>query len=127
MAARFWPEDCYGRSRRSFFLFTVSYPANDILRPDEETATFLAFLAHVAIALTTAVVVFAIVIPWALRREPSGAVAFALSIIGTFFFRLLGRVPSGDRCRRGSMFAQVSMGQSVSITTSDPRASTLGQ
>ncbi len=67
------------------FLFTVSYPANDILRPDAETLTFPGFLAHAGIALATAVVVFALVIPWALRRESSGAVALALSIIGTLF------------------------------------------
>ena len=67
------------------FLFTVSYPANDILRPDAETNTLPVFLAHVAIALTTAVIVFAVIILWALRRESSGAVALALSIIGTFF------------------------------------------
>ena len=67
------------------FLFTVSYPANDILRPDAETLTFPGFLAHAGIALATVVVVFAMVIPWALRRESSGAVALALSIIGTLF------------------------------------------
>ncbi len=67
------------------FLFTVSYPANDILRPDAETLTFPGFLAHAGIALATAVVVFALVIPWDLRRESSGAVALALSIIGTLF------------------------------------------
>ena len=67
------------------FLFTVSYPANDILRPDAETLTFPGFLAHAAIALATAIVVFAVIIPWALRRESSGAVALALSVLGTFF------------------------------------------
>lgn len=67
------------------FLFTVSYPANDIMRPDAETLTFTGFLAHAGIALATAVVVFALVIPWALRRESSGAVALALSILGTLF------------------------------------------
>ncbi|MEO6470346.1 MAG: hypothetical protein ABIR57_00860 [Aeromicrobium sp.] len=67
------------------FIFTVSYPANDILRPDAETLTFPGFLAHAGIALATAVVVFALVIPWALRRESSGAVALALSITGTLF------------------------------------------
>jgi hypothetical protein len=67
------------------FLFTISYPANDILRPDAETLSFPGFIVHVAIALATAVGVFALVIPWALRRESSGAVALALSIIGTVF------------------------------------------
>jgi hypothetical protein len=73
------------------FLFTISYPANDILRPDAETLTFPGFLGHVAIALATVVVVFAVVLPWALRRESSGAVALALSIIGT-----LSRSASGS-------------------------------
>jgi hypothetical protein len=66
-------------------LFTVSYPANDILRPDAETLTLPGFLVHTGIALAIAVVVFAVVIPWALGRESSGAVALALSIIGTLF------------------------------------------
>ncbi len=84
------------------FLFTVSYPANDILRPDAETLTLPGFLAHAGIALATAVVVFALVIPGALRRESSGAVALALlDHRDAFRVRLLGRVPPGDGCRGG--------------------------
>lgn len=40
------------------------------------------FLTLSGIALVTVVVVFVLVVPWALRRESSGAVALALSIVG---------------------------------------------
>lgn len=40
-------------------------------------------LVYAGIALVTAGVVFAVVMPWALHREMSGGVALALSVVGT--------------------------------------------
>lgn len=68
----------------AIFLFTVSYPANDFYGATSASDIGLGlFLVYVGIALVTAGVVFALVLPWALRREASGAVALALAIPGT--------------------------------------------
>jgi len=67
------------------FLLTGSYPTLDILKPDEETLTIPGFLATIGIDLVTAFIVFALVLPWALRRPTAGAVALTLSILGFFF------------------------------------------
>lgn len=66
------------------FLFTVSYPVNDFAPPPSPPDIGLGMLVvYVGIALVTGGVVFALVLPWALRRETSGAVALALAILGT--------------------------------------------
>ncbi|RHW29055.1 hypothetical protein D0Z08_00700 [Nocardioides immobilis] len=64
-------------------LFTVSYPANDFYGAESDTDIgFGVFLIYVAIALTTAIVVFAVVMPWAIRRQWIGVVALTLSLVG---------------------------------------------
>jgi hypothetical protein len=66
------------------FLFTVSYPATDFFgAPEPDDIGIGLFLVYAGIALVTMVVVFAIVLPWALRREGPGGVAMALAIVGT--------------------------------------------
>jgi hypothetical protein len=66
------------------FLFTVSYPANDFYGAKSASDIGIGlFLVYAGIALVTAGVVFALVLPWALRRESSGGVALALAIPGT--------------------------------------------
>ena len=66
------------------FLFTVSYPVNDFAPPPSPPDIGLGMLlVYLGIALVTAGVVFALILPWALRREGSGAVALALAILGT--------------------------------------------
>ncbi len=66
------------------FIFTVSYTTNDVITggPAGDELSIGMFLLLAGIALVTAVVVFAVVLPRALRRESSGAVALALSIVG---------------------------------------------
>jgi hypothetical protein len=65
------------------FLFTVSYPANDFYGAKDASDIGIGlFLVYALIALVTAGVVFALVLPWALRRENSGGVALALAIPG---------------------------------------------
>jgi len=66
------------------FLFTVSYPANDFAPPPSPPDTGLGLLlVYAGIAAVTVGVVFALVLPWALRREGSGGFALALAILGT--------------------------------------------
>jgi hypothetical protein len=66
------------------FLFTVSYPANDFYGAKHASDIGIGlFLVYASIALVTAGVVFALVLPWALRRESSGGLALALAIPGT--------------------------------------------
>jgi hypothetical protein len=66
------------------FLFTVSYPANDFAPPPSPPDIGLGMLlVYAGIAAVTVGVVFAGVLPWALRRESSGGVALALAILGT--------------------------------------------
>jgi hypothetical protein len=66
------------------FLFTVSYPANDFATASKSSDIGLGmFLVYAGIALATVGVVFALVLPWALRREGSGGLALALAIVGT--------------------------------------------
>ena len=66
------------------FLFTVSYPANDFVGATSPTDIGLGmFLVYAGIAAVTVGVVFALVLPGALRREGSGGVALALAIPGT--------------------------------------------
>jgi hypothetical protein len=68
------------------FLFTVSYPANDFATASKPSDIGLGlFLVYAGIALVTAGVVFARVLPWALRRASSGGVALALAVAGTLF------------------------------------------
>ena len=68
------------------FVFTVSYPVNDFAPPPSPPDIGLGMLlVYVGIALVTAGVVFALVLPWALGRESLGAVALALAILGTLF------------------------------------------
>jgi hypothetical protein len=67
-------------------LFTVSYPANDFATATTASDIGLGmFLVYAGIAVVTIGVVFALILPWALRRESSGGVALALSILGTLF------------------------------------------
>ena len=66
------------------FLFTVSYPANDFAPPPSPPDIGLGMLlVYAAIAAVTGGVVFAWVLPWALRQESSGGVALALAVLGT--------------------------------------------
>lgn len=68
----------------AIFLFTVSYPANDFYGAKDASDIGIGlFLVYAGIALITAGVVFALVLPWALRRESSGGLALALAIPGT--------------------------------------------
>ena len=68
------------------FLFTVSYPANDFYgEKDPSDIGIGLFLVYAGIALVTAGVVFAVVVPWALHRESSGGLGLALAIPGTLF------------------------------------------
>jgi len=71
------------------FLFTVSYPVNDFEGANspwhdhgEADTSAGMLMVFAAIAVATAVVVFAVVIPWAIRREWSGVVALTLSVVG---------------------------------------------
>ena len=64
-------------------LFTVSYPANDFYGAESDTDIGLGlFLAYAAIAIVTAIVVFAVLMPWAIRRQWIGVVALMLSVVG---------------------------------------------
>ena len=64
-------------------LFTVSYPANDFYGAESDTDIGVGlFLTYAAIAVVTAIVVFAVLMPWAIRREWVGPVALALSVVG---------------------------------------------
>jgi hypothetical protein len=66
-------------------LFTVSYPANDFYGAESDTDIGLGLLlVYAAIALVTAIVVFAAVMPWAIRHQWSGVVALTLSVVGFF-------------------------------------------
>lgn len=70
------------------FLFTVSYPAIDVFREPREGDEYGRlgigmFLIYAGIALLTTIIVFALVLPGALRRESSGGVALTLAIVGT--------------------------------------------
>ena len=68
----------------AIFLFTVSYPVNDYAPPPSRPDIGLGMLlVYAAIAALTVGVVFAWVLPWALRRESSGGVALALAVSGT--------------------------------------------
>ena len=68
------------------FLFTVSYPANDFYGAESPSDIGLGlFLVYAGIAAVTGGVVFALVLPWALRRESSGGLALALAIPGLVF------------------------------------------
>jgi hypothetical protein len=68
------------------FLFTVSYPANDFYGAESSSDIGLGlFLVYAGIAAVTVGVVFALVLPWALRRDGSGGVALVLAISGTLF------------------------------------------
>lgn len=67
----------------SVFLFTVSYPANDFYGAESASDIGLGlFLVYAGIALVTAALVFAVMLPWALRQGGSGGVALALAIPG---------------------------------------------
>ena len=64
-------------------LFTVSYPANDFYGAESDTDIGLGlFLVYAAIAVVTAIVVFAVLMPWAIRRQWIGVVALTLSVVG---------------------------------------------
>jgi hypothetical protein len=64
-------------------LFTVSYPANDFYGAESDTDIGVGlFLIYVAIAVLTAIIVFALVLPWAIRRQWIGAVALPLAVVG---------------------------------------------
>ena len=66
------------------FIFTVSYPANDFAPPPSPPDIGLGMLlVYAGIVVVTVGVVFALVLPWALRREGSGGLALALAILGT--------------------------------------------
>lgn len=68
----------------AIFLFTVSYPVNDFAPPASPPDIGLGMLlVYIAIALVTVGVVFALVLPRALRRGGSGGVALALAVVGT--------------------------------------------
>jgi hypothetical protein len=68
----------------AIFLFTVSYPINDFAPPPSSPDIGLGMLImYVGIAAVTVGVVFALVLPWALRRKVSGGVALALAVVGT--------------------------------------------
>lgn len=65
------------------FLFTVSYPATDFVgAPSASDIGLGLFLMYAGIAAVTVGVVFALVLPWAIRRESSGGWALALAIPG---------------------------------------------
>jgi hypothetical protein len=68
------------------FLFTVSYPANDFATASTASDIGLGmFLVYSGIALVTVAGVFALLLPWALRRGASGGWALALAILGALF------------------------------------------
>jgi hypothetical protein len=68
----------------AIFLFTVSYPANDFAPPPSPPDIGLGMLlVYAGIAAVTVGVVFAGMLPWALRQESSGGMALALAILGT--------------------------------------------
>jgi hypothetical protein len=68
----------------AIFLFTVSYPANDFAPPPSPPDIGLGMLlVYAGIAAVTVGIVFAGVLPWALRHEGSGGMALALAILGT--------------------------------------------
>jgi hypothetical protein len=65
------------------FLFTVSYPANDFATASTASDIGLGmFVVYAGIAVVTVSVVFALVLPWAVRLEGSGGLALALAIPG---------------------------------------------
>src|SRR4051794_10035437 len=62
----------------------VSYPANDFAPPPSPPDIGLGMLlVYAGIAAVTVGIVFAGVLPWALRHEGSGGVALLLAILGT--------------------------------------------
>ena len=64
-------------------LFTISYPANDFYGAESDTDIGVGlFLVYVAIAVVTAIVVFAVLMLWAVRHRRIGAVALPLAIVG---------------------------------------------
>jgi len=64
-------------------LFTVSYPANDFYGAESDTDIGVGLLlAYAAIAIVTAIIVFAVVMPWAIHHERIGVVALMLSVVG---------------------------------------------
>lgn len=70
-------------------LFTVSYPANDFEGANspwhhhgEADTSARMLMVYAAIALVTAIVVFAVLMPWAIHREWGGFVALTLSVVG---------------------------------------------
>lgn len=68
------------------FLFTISYPVNDFAPPPSPPDIgFGVLLVYIGIALVTAAVVFALVLPRALRREGSAGVAVTLASLGALF------------------------------------------
>jgi hypothetical protein len=67
-------------------VFTVSYPANDFITASKPSDIGLGmFLVYAGIALVSVSVIFALVLPRALGRDGSGAVALGLAILGTLF------------------------------------------
>lgn len=87
----------------AIFLFTVSYPANDFAPPPSPPDIGLGMLlVYAGIAALTVGVVFAGVLPWALRQEGSvrrngPGTRYPGHAVGT---GLLDRVPSRTRGRR---------------------------
>jgi len=70
----------------AIFVFTVSYPINDFAPPPSPSDIGVGMLiVYVGIAAVTVGAVFALVLPWALRRKGSGGVALALAVLGTLF------------------------------------------
>jgi hypothetical protein len=68
----------------AIFLFTFSYPVNDFAPPPSPPDIGLGMLlVYAGIAAVTVGLVFAGVLPWALRQEGSGGIALALAIVGT--------------------------------------------
>jgi hypothetical protein len=71
------------------FLFTVSYPVNDFEGANspwhhhgESDTSASMLMVFAAIALVTAIVVFAVVMPWAIHRQWIGVIALTLSVVG---------------------------------------------
>jgi len=68
----------------AIFVFTISYPVNDFAPPPSPPDIGLGMLiVYVGVALVTAGVVFALVLPWAFGQTGSGGVALALAVPGT--------------------------------------------
>lgn len=70
-------------------LFTVSYPANDFEDANspwhhhgESDTSASMLIVFAAIALVTAIAVFAVAMPWAIHHQRIGVVALALSVVG---------------------------------------------